>query len=43
MLSTLLELVGFALLVTFGFLVWPPVALAIAGVGLMVAAQAVRR
>lgn len=43
MISTLLELAGFALLVVFGFVVWPPVALAIAGVGLMVVAQAVRR
>lgn len=43
MLSTLLELAGAGLLIAFALVVWPPAALALAGLGLLVVAQAVRR
>lgn len=39
MLSTLLELVGFALVVAAAYLVALPLALLVAGVGLVLAAQ----
>lgn len=42
-LALLMELGGFLAVVGFAFLVWPPAALLVAGVGLLVAAQAVER
>jgi hypothetical protein len=39
MISTLCEIVGFLCLVAFAFLCWPPAALAVVGVGLLVGAQ----
>lgn len=38
-LTTLLDLIGAGLLVAFGFLVWPPAALLVAGVLVLYASQ----
>lgn len=37
MRSTLLELAGFVCLVLFAYLLWPPAALLVAGIGLLLA------
>lgn len=37
MVNNLLELTGFTLIVLFAFVVWPPLALVIAGAGLIAA------
>lgn len=40
MLNNLLEFAGFVCLVAFAFLLWPPAALLVAGVGLVAAGVA---
>ena len=37
MLTTLLDLLGLALVAAFAFFVWPPLALAVVGVGVLAA------
>lgn len=43
MLSYVLEALGFALVIVFAYLVWPPSSLLVAGAGLIVAGVAVGR
>lgn len=42
-MTTALDVIGAALLVSFAFLVWPPAALAVAGVACLLASRAIEK